>query len=89
MSEYKSLKEYARHIRQESHDIMASLCRSLGPEHPTTLKALALVTEAAEIVKEQREGTGEQEVVAAGDYDLAALGYDPYVPDDEGPFAGE
>lgn len=47
---YKTLEEYAEHVRREAFRLVASLCRELGPEHPASVRASALCTEAANLV---------------------------------------
>jgi hypothetical protein len=67
---YKTVEEYADHIRIEHVSIMHLLMGALGPEHRATVKVCDLLNEAVQIVNGSEM---EQERAGLDDLDLATL----------------
>jgi len=65
-----SLEVYAADVHSQTHTLMVMLCRDLGPEHRATLKALELLTQAADIVQEKQMQREQSDPSA---YDMTGL----------------
>ena len=78
MNTYKSVEEYAEHVRKETAGILGALCHRLGPEHPAAVAVGGLLTEAANIVQQNKMQQEQQ----ASTYDLGALGVNASEPSD-------
>ena len=65
-----NLEIYAADVHSQTHTLMVMLCRDLGPEHRATIKALELLTQAADIVQEKQM---QREQSAPDRFSLATL----------------
>ena len=65
-----NIEVYAADVHSQAHTLMVMLCRDLGPEHRATVKALEILTQAADIVQEKQM---QQEQTAPDRFSLANL----------------
>lgn len=71
MPEFKTLEEYAEHVRQKTGRLGAMLMRELGTEHPASIIAVELCASAAKIITGKEM---EREHAEVENLDLSALG---------------